>query len=59
MHDSLMQQGVCIYQKNSSVASMSGVISIPAGSEKDLLGAVGSVGPVSVAVDGSTNAFRV
>ena len=38
---------------------MSGIISIPTGSEKDLLAAVATVGPVSVAVDASTNAFRV
>lgn len=38
---------------------MSSIISIHAGSEQDLLEAVATVGPVSVAVDGSTNAFRV
>lgn len=38
---------------------MSGTVSIKKGSESGLLGAVANVGPVAVAVDGSSNAFRV
>ena len=38
---------------------MSGSIEISSGSESDLQSAVANVGPVSVAVDGSNNAFRV
>ena len=38
---------------------MSGSIEITSGSESDLQSAVANVGPVSVAVDGSNNAFRV
>lgn len=38
---------------------MSGNIEITSGSESDLQSALANVGPVSVAVDGSNNAFRV
>ena len=38
---------------------MSGSIEISSGSESDLQTAVANVGPISVAVDGSNNAFRV
>ena len=38
---------------------MSGSIQIAQGSESDLITAVAYVGPVSVAVDASSNAFRV
>lgn len=38
---------------------MSGTVTIKKGSESALLGAVANVGPVAVAIDGSSNAFRV
>lgn len=38
---------------------MSGSIEITSGSESDLQSCVANVGPVSVAVDASNNAFRV
>ena len=38
---------------------MSGIVTIKSGSESDLLSAVANVGPVAVAVDGASNAFRV
>ena len=38
---------------------MSGSISIASGSESDLQSAVASMGPIAVAVDASSNAFRV
>ena len=38
---------------------MSGVVSIKSGSEENLLAAVATVGPIAVAVDGSSNGFRV
>lgn len=38
---------------------MSGIVKVKSGSESDLMGAVANVGPVAVAVDGSSNAFRV
>ena len=38
---------------------MSGVVSIKSGSEQDLLAAVATVGPIAVAVDASSNGFRV
>lgn len=38
---------------------MSGAVYIASGSETSLLSAVANVGPVAVAVDGNSNAFRV
>jgi len=38
---------------------MSGTVAIQSGSESNLQAAVANVGPVSVAVDASSNAFRV
>ena len=35
------------------------MVRIKQGSESDLMGAVANVGPVSVAIDGSSSAFRV
>ncbi len=54
-----MQQETCHYRKEASGIAMSGIVSLPPGSEKELLAAVATVGPVSVSVDGSSNAFRV
>ena len=38
---------------------MSGTVAVQSGSESSLLAAVANVGPISVAVDGSSSAFRV
>ena len=38
---------------------MSGSVSIACGSESELQSAVANVGPIAVAVDASSNAFRV
>ena len=38
---------------------MSGTVAVQSGSESNLLSAVANVGPISVAVDGSSSAFRV
>lgn len=38
---------------------MSGVVSIKSGSEQELLAAVATVGPIAIAVDASSNGFRV
>ena len=38
---------------------MSGTVSITSGSEDELQSAVAYIGPVAVAVDASSNAFRV
>ncbi len=54
-----MQQETCHYRKEASGIAMSGVVNLPPGNEKELLAAVATVGPVSVSVDGSSNAFRV
>ncbi len=48
-----------MYSRNYTGVKISGIIRIEEGNEKDLMGAVANVGPVSVAIDGSSNAFRV
>nr|CBY80149.1 silicatein yellow variant [Tethya aurantium] len=52
------KQSSCTYKTQNSVASMSGSIQIKYGSETDLEAAVANNGPVAVAIDGSSNAFR-
>ena len=58
-HTHTQQQQSCSYTSSGIGAEMSGSIEISSGSESDLQSAVANVGPVSVAVDGSNNAFRV
>ena len=53
------QQTSCIYDDDYRGAYMSGTVQIKSGSETYLKAAVASAGPVSVAVDGKSNAFRV
>ena len=55
----VLQQGQCQFSKTSIGATQAGVVTIPVGSESDLQAATATAGPVSVAVDGSSNAFRV
>ena len=38
---------------------MSGIVNIKSGDEESLLAATAGVGPISVAVDASSNTFRV
>lgn len=52
------KQYSCVYNDQSTGAKMSGTVKIKSGSESDLLSAVANVGPVAVAVDGRSNAFR-
>ena len=49
----------CKFDKESVGADITGVITITSGSEYYLQYALASAGPISVAVDGSTNSFRV
>ena len=54
-----MQQGACHASSQPSHGGMSGMVSIDAGNEQQLLEAVATVGPVAAAVDATSNAFRV
>ena len=56
---SLPQQSSCSYKQSGLGATMSGSVSIACGSESELQSAVANVGPIAVAVDASSNAFRV
>ena len=55
---SLQQMG-CSFDRGAVGADITGIISITQGSEYHLQTAVASAGPISVAVDASTNSFRV
>ncbi|KAL5493700.1 hypothetical protein EMCRGX_G014919 [Ephydatia muelleri] len=52
------KQSSCQYNSKNSGASATGAVGISYGSESDLMAAVATVGPVAVAVDANTNAFR-
>nr|AND80742.1 silicatein alpha [Mycale phyllophila] len=52
------KQQSCVYSDKYTGVKISGMVRIQEGSESHLLGAVANVGPVSVAIDGSSNAFR-
>nr|AAF21819.1 silicatein beta [Tethya aurantium] len=52
------KQTSCTYDRSCRGTSISGSIAITSGSESDLQAAVASAGPVAVAVDGSSRAFR-
>ena len=58
-HTHHTQQGPCHFNKNTIGAVQTGIVKIPSGSEASLLAAVATAGPVSISVDGSSNAFRV
>nr|KAG5711233.1 hypothetical protein BaRGS_004877 [Batillaria attramentaria] len=52
------QEGTCHFQKGEVVADLYGCEDIPSGSEQKLMEAVGSQGPVSVAIDASHQSFQ-
>ena len=54
-----LQQGACIATGDPLNGAMSAFIKISAGDEQELLKAVATMGPVAVAVDATSNAFRV
>ena len=55
----MLQQKQCNFQRNGIGGSQAGSVMIPSGSEKQLEAAVATAGPVAVAIDASSNAFRV
>ena len=55
----MCQQMPCNFSYEGVGATMSGIVMIRSGSETDLQAAVAFAGPVAVAVDGSSTAFRV
>ena len=54
-----VQQMGCSFDRGGVGADITGIIGIREGSEYHLQTALASAGPISVAVDGSTNSFRV
>ncbi len=55
----VLQQGQCNYNDKGKGAAAAGIVQIPSGSEEHLQLALATAGPVSVAIDASSNAFRV
>ena len=49
----------CSYVESGRGATTSGSVAIKSGSENDLQSAVANIGPIAVAVDAQSNAFRV
>ena len=54
-----MQQSECSYNSKNIGGTQRGIVGIKSGDESALLSAVYSMGPVAVAVDGRSNAFKV
>lgn len=54
-----IQQMRCSFDKYSVGADITGIISITEGNEYHLQSALATAGPISVAVDATTNSFRV
>lgn len=55
----VLQQSYCRYATGSLGAEITGMIQVASGNENDLQTALAYVGPISVAVDASSAAFRV
>ena len=55
----LIKQAQCKFNKVGVGATEAGIVMIPRGSEEELKAATATAGPVSIAIDGSSNAFRV
>jgi hypothetical protein len=53
------KQMSCSYTESGRGATTSGSVTIESGNENDLQSAVAYIGPVAVAVDAQSNAFRV
>ena len=58
MHASTQQKS-CSYSTQYVGATMTGTVSIKSGSEGDLMNALTTMGPISVAVDARSHGFRV
>ena len=48
-----------MYTNKDCGGSMTGTVAIQSGNDRDLMSAVARIGPIAVAVDASSNAFRV
>ena len=51
--------GDCLFKKENIGATCTGFVNIKKGDENDLLNAVATVGPVSVAIDAGHQSFQV
>jgi len=53
------EDDTCVYSVKKAVAHDTGFVSIPGGSEPDLISAIATVGPISVAIDASNESFQL
>jgi len=53
------RDGVCHYNPSTSGGTIASYTDVPSGDENALMDAVGSIGPVSVAIDASHNSFQL
>jgi cathepsin L len=53
------EDDTCVYSVKKAVAHDTGFVSIPGGSETDLIAAIATVGPISVAIDASNPSFQL
>ena len=51
--------GKCLFKKEDIGATCTGFVNIKKGSEVDLLNAVATIGPISVAIDAGHQSFQV
>jgi cathepsin L len=53
------EDGTCVYVASKKAAEDTGFVDISSGNETDLIAAIASVGPISVAIDASQDSFQL
>lgn len=52
------KERACKYKKKTSAADLRGFVNIPEGDEEQLMAAIATIGPISVAIDSSHESFQ-
>jgi cathepsin L len=53
------EDGTCVYVASKKAAGDTGLVDIISGNETDLIAAIASIGPISVAIDASQDSFQL